>query len=56
MNKCKECPFLYVDFEGYQKCELDSKVINAYGCERDLSVEKLRYKKESDLVSWLKEE
>ena len=56
MNKCKDCPFQYIDYGGNQKCRIDSKIVNAYGCERDLSVEKLRYEKESDLVSWLKEE
>lgn len=38
-NKCSECDNSYIhlgrDFQ-YQTCTLDSKVVNAYGCDRDL--------------------
>lgn len=37
MNKCKECPFRYIDHRKNWKCRLNSKVVNAYGCEEDLS-------------------
>lgn len=36
MNKCKECPFRYIDFRKNWKCRLNSKIVNAYGCEREL--------------------
>jgi len=38
-NKCSECANSYTRIgKGYQyqTCTLDSKVVNAYGCDRDL--------------------
>ena len=42
MNKCQKCPYHYIDFRENGKCQLDSKVVNAYGCERDLTIEKFK--------------
>jgi hypothetical protein len=38
-NKCSECENSYTHLGPgceYQTCTLDSKVVNAYGCDRDL--------------------
>ncbi|MDD5013831.1 MAG: hypothetical protein PHW73_01850 [Atribacterota bacterium] len=37
MNKCIKCPFKFIDFRKNRKCLLDNKIVNAYGCYRDLS-------------------
>jgi len=50
MNKCKECPFRYIDFRKNWKCRLDIKVVNAYGCEKDLAKEKLKWIKRSSFA------
>ncbi len=39
MNKCIDCTFRFIDFRDNQKCLLDNKIVNAYGCYRDLSKE-----------------
>ena len=36
MNKCKGCPFQYIDYRGNWKCKHNYKVVNAYGCGEDL--------------------
>ena len=37
MNKCIDCTFKFIDFRNNRKCLLDNKIVNAYGCYRDLS-------------------
>jgi hypothetical protein len=39
MNKCIDCTFRFIDFRKNRKCLLDNKIVNAYGCYRDLSKE-----------------
>ena len=37
MNRCNKCKFAYQNTEEkYRGCKLDDKVVNAYGCEKDL--------------------
>ncbi len=39
MNKCISCPLKYIDIRNNNRCLLDNKIVNAYGCYRDLSKE-----------------
>jgi len=40
MNRCIECRFCYSNKRGSRLCKLDKLVVNAYGCERDLTEER----------------
>jgi len=39
MNKCISCPLKYIDIRNNNRCLLDKKIVNAYGCYKDLSKE-----------------